>query len=112
SRSRVSTRVVKVAEEILRGLLQDERRIFGSDTDAVADRMFDECFASNVTYVVKIAIRVGIFKIDRGRHLRVFHGDQRRSNAGGAARTLRVTDLRFQSGHRNLASALTERKLQ
>src|ERR1700740_3506768 len=51
-------------------------------------------------------MRIGLVEIDSWRELAGLHGDERSRESGGAARTLGVPDLRFQSGHRDLARLL------
>ena len=65
-----------------------------------------------VGHVIQIAFRVGNVEIDGRRNLAVLHGNDGCGHAGGAASALRVSDLRFQSRHGNLAGPFAERQFE
>src|SRR5262249_31382413 len=74
---------------------QHERRVLGTERDAVAHGVFDLKRASGLGHVVEVAVGVGFLQIDGGWELVVLHCDQRGGDAGCATRALRMPDLRF-----------------
>jgi len=52
--------------------------------------------AANFRNIIKVAVRIGLFKIDRGRNLVVLHGDKRCGDTSRAACTLRMSNLGFE----------------
>ena len=74
--------------------------------------MFDLRGAANFRDVIKIAVRVGFFQIDRRRNLVVLHGDERSRDTRGATGALRVSNLGLERRHRDLISMVAQRQLE
>src|SRR5437899_2949537 len=91
---------------------QHQRRILRAERDAIADRMFDLCFPADIGHIIEVASGIRLLQVDRGRQLVVLHRDQRGCNPRGAARALRMPDLRLQGRHWNLVRMIAERKLE
>ena len=58
--------------------------------------MLDLNYSSWGWDVVEIALRIRMFEIEGGRDLIVLHRDESGGDSCGAARTLRVADLRLE----------------
>src|SRR5690242_11714432 len=75
---------------------QHERGVIRAESDAIADGMFDLRATAGVRDIVEVAIGIGNLDVDGRWHLSVLHRDEGCGHARGTARTLRMTDLRFQ----------------
>src|SRR6185369_16050679 len=93
-------------------LLAHNRTVLRPEADTVAERNPHACFARFVGDVIEITIRVRLIEVDRRWDLVCMHRAERRSQTRGAARTLRMTDLRLRCRHRNPCRLPVKRELQ
>src|SRR6266487_2218240 len=80
-------------------LLNHERAVLRSKTDAVAERHTHVGLARGVGDIIEITVGIGLVQVDGWRNLSRFHCAKRCAQAGGATGALWMTDLRFGSGH-------------
>src|SRR5215813_9677288 len=93
-------------------LAQHQSRVLGSEGDAVANGVLNLFIAAWHWNVVQITVRIRIFQIDSGGKRFVLHGNQGCSHTGGATRTLRMSNLRFQRRHWHLVGVVAESQLE
>src|SRR5580765_7620435 len=93
------------APQYQRGILRPKR-------NAVAHCVLDLRRAANFRDVVQIAVRIGLFQINRRRNLVVLHGDERSGDTRGAAGALRVSNLGLERRHWDLVSMVAQRQLE
>ena len=74
--------------------------------------MLNLCCATDFRDVIKIAVRIGFFQVDRRWNLVVLHGDERSGDTRGATGALRVSNLGFERRHRNFVSMIAQRQLE
>src|SRR5436305_1476898 len=92
--------------------LNHQRAVLRPKADTVAERNPDACFTRFIGDVVEVTIRVRFVKIDRRRDLVVVHRAERSTEPGGAARALRMADLRFGGRHGYPRSSSIKRQFQ
>src|SRR5262249_1100507 len=90
---------------------QNQRRILTPERDAVRHRVLDVELAAAIGDVVEIALGVGLVDVDRGWHDTIAHRQQRRGDAGGAARALRGADQALQGRPRQPVGMTIESEL-
>ena len=76
--------------------LNHQCAVLRTKADTVAERNPDACFARFIGDVVEVTIRVRFVEVDCRRDLVGVHRAERSTQAGGAARALRVAYLRFR----------------
>src|SRR5581483_1973577 len=91
---------------LLSNLLECQRGILRSKSHAIADCMLDVDLSAHIGDVVQIALGIGFGQVNRRGHQPMFHGNQSGGNARGAACALSMSNLRFQSRHRNAMSVI------
>src|SRR5215831_19451603 len=80
-------------------LLNHQRAVLGSKSDAITQRHAHVGFAGIKRHVIKIAIGIRFIEINRGRNDASAHGTKRSPETGSAARSLRVAHLGFSCRH-------------
>ena len=91
---------------------QHQRRILRPERDAVAHRVLDRSFSSDLRHIIQIAIGIRFFQIDGRRNLPVMHGNEGSCNSRSSRRALRMPNLRLQARHRRAVRAISQRQLQ
>src|SRR6516164_11682161 len=89
-------------------LSQHQGSILRPESHTVTNGVLDLSLAIDIGNIIEVALRIRSIEIDRRRHPAMLHGNHRRRNTGRAASTLGMTDLRFQSGHRNTLRMFAE----
>src|SRR6266850_64783 len=85
-------------------ITEDQRRILGSEADAIRQRIAHPGLARNQGNVIEIALRVRVFEIQRRWNQAFAHGKQNGAQAGGAAGALRMSEHGLRRAHRNARS--------
>src|SRR5262249_30140717 len=87
---------------------QNDRCIFGAETDAVCERVPHARLARSTWDIVEVAVFGGILQVQCRRYDAFFHGKQDSTDAGGTTSPLRMSDHRFRCTHRNAVGTFFE----
>src|SRR5215469_18718578 len=81
---------------------EHQRGILRSKSYAVAYGIFDLRPAPDIGNVVEVAVGIRFVQVDGGGNAAVLHCNQGGRDAGSSAGSLRMPNLRLQSGHWDL----------